>query len=296
MSDESVAPPGVMDPCQIIVERMREMVHVGVFADATSAAAQAPAAVCLGNVSWDFEKQSFIIPEVADTDPRDDVRQRAGARANEIVAPEGRIQAHAEDAGPTTFQVKGVVQAVAADDGTLPVIQAPGGSLQFSPAIPSGSIAPAAANTMSLAYLSNMVTGNSLVLDLGNSDPHSQFTIEKHGTAGLGTGTPVAAITAAAGGTIVIANGAFTEVNSSANLVVGSGANTLSIASGASVGLDRRQRGQVSAAGFRRRPWRCDGLCRGRVAGGNDRRTHHYGQGKNVALGTIDTIAGLAGV
>jgi hypothetical protein len=293
-TDNPLVPTAAADPCRTVVERTRETVHVGVFADAATATAQAPSAVCLGNVAWDTVQQSFV--PLNDSDPRDDPRRRAGVRASEIVAPEHRVIVHADDAGGVTMAVKGAVQAVAADDGTLPIVGAPGGAMQFSPAIPPGSLAPTPAATMSLSYLPMAATGNGLVLDLGNSDPNSQFVIEKHGSAGPGSGTPVASISAAGNGTISVANGAFTSVAATANVVVGSGPAQLSIQAMPPTGaIGIGTAGTLSLA-FGPNPGNAAVFLAGATPAATiDAHTVTVNE-KSVALGTIDAASGLAGV
>jgi hypothetical protein len=294
ISDDPLVPAGAADPCRSVVERMRETVHVGVFADAASAAAQAPGAVCLGNVAWDSAQHSFV--PYTDTDPRDDPRRRAGVRAQEIVAPEDRIVVHAEDGGAATLAVQGTLQAVAAPDGTPPVVGVPGGSVQFSPPIPPGSSAPVPAATMSLSYLSAAATGNALVLDLGNTDPNSQFVIEKHGGAGPGSGTPIASIAAAGNGTLTVASGDFTSVAAAANVIVGSGAAALSLQAVPPSGAVG-----IAAAGtlplvFGPNAGNAAVFLAGATPAATIDAHTVTASERSVALGTIDVARGLAGV
>lgn len=293
-TDDPLVPAAAGDPCRTIVERMRETVHVGVFADAATAASEAPGAVCLGNVAWDNAKQSFV--PLAGTDPRDDVRRRAGVRAQEIVAPENRILVHSEDARAVMLAVQGTVQAVAADDGTPPSIQVPGGTLQFSPAIAAGSVAPAASSTMSLSYMPVSATGNALVLDLGNSDPHSQLVIEKHGSAGPGSGTPVASISAAGNGTLAVTNGAFTSIAATAGVTVGPAPATLSIAAMPPAGAIGIGSAGTLPFAFGTQPGNAAVFLAGAAPAATIDAHTITANEKSVAFGTIDVAAGLAGV
>ncbi|MFN2462111.1 MAG: hypothetical protein ABR591_15765 [Candidatus Velthaea sp.] len=294
MTDDRLVPAAANDPCQTGVERVREMVHAGVFADDPTAQAQAPNAVPLGNVKWDAAQQSFVA--FTDADPRHDVRRRGGVRANEIVAPERRVTVHAEDTGATTLRVQGSLQAVAAGDGTLPVIQVPGGSGQFTPAIAPGSSAPPAANTIALSYLTNAATGNELVVDLGNSDPNSQVVIEKHGTGGPGSGTPVATISATGNGTLTVANGAFTAVDATANVVVGSGANTLSLEAVPPAGTIGVSAPKSLPLAFGANAGDAAVFLAGASPAATITAHTITANEKSVALGTLDANAGTAGV
>lgn len=293
-TDDSLVPNRTMDPCQTVVERVRETVHVGVFPDVATALAANPSAVCLGNVAWDFTRKSFV--PSTDTDPSHDTRQRGGVRANELVAPEHRVVVHSEDAAATTFTVKGTVQAIGSDDKTLPIIQAPGGAVNFSPAIPVDSAAPPATKTMSLSYIPKATTGNALVLDLGNADPNSQFLIEKHGNAGPGTGTQIASISAKGNGTIEVANGDFTAVNASANVTVSGSTSSLSIEAVPPFSAIGISASDSLALAYGAAPTDVAVF----VAGANptatiDAHTITLNE-KHVAVGTIDTAAGAAGI
>jgi hypothetical protein len=285
-TDDPLVPAAASDPCRTIIERMRETVHVGVFADAATAAAQAPGAVCLGNVAWDNAQQSFV--PLADVDPRDDTRRRAGVRANEIVAPEDRVVVHSEDVSTVTLAVKGVVQADA--------VQVPGGSVQFSPPIAPGSLSPTPSATMSLSYLAKSATGNALVLDLGNTDPNSQFVIEKHGSAGPGSGTPIASITAAGNGTLAVTNGNFTSVAAAAGVTVGTAPAALSIqAMPPSGAIGIGSAGTLPFA-FGSNPGNAAVFLAGAAPAATIDAHTVTANEKSVALGTLDAVRGLAGV
>lgn len=293
-TDDPLVPSAAANPCLTVVERVRETVHIGVFPDAATAAAQASGAVCLGNVAWDNAKQSFV--PLVDSDPRDDTRKRGGVRAHEIVAPEDRVAVHGEDDGAVTFAVNGTVQAVAAADGTLPSIAVPGGSVQFSPAIPPGSIAPPASATMSLSYVPVATTGNALVLDLGNSDPNSQLVIEKQGAAGPGSGTPVASITAAGNGTLAVPNGNFTSVSATASVVVGTAPATLSIEAVPPAGaIGFSSTGNLPFS-FGTAPGDAATFLAGATPAATIDAHTVTANEKSVAMGTIDAANGLAGI
>ncbi|MBV9270750.1 MAG: hypothetical protein JO165_06625 [Candidatus Eremiobacteraeota bacterium] len=288
LTESSLMPVGASDPCQTVIERVRETVHVGVFPDAATAQGQAPGAIPLGDVAWDAAQQSFV-PNT-DTDAAHDTRRRAGVRASEVVAPEHRVVVHAEDKAPADFQVEGTIEVTAAQDGTTPAIDiADGGALEFSPAG-----APAGAAPVAIGCILTGTTGNELVVDLGNTDPQSEFVIQKHGAGGLGTGTPVATIDAT--GTLGVSTVNSTTVNAASNVTVGSGNTTLSmqsVAPSGDVGLSAPGSlpiafgaGLNDAAVF--------------VAGANpvaaiDAHTITTKE-KSVAIGTIDTSAGTAGV
>ncbi len=287
ITEDPLVPAAAADPCQTVIDRVRETVHAGVFPDAATAQTQAPGAVCLGNVAWDAAQHSFV-PNT-DTDPAHDTRQRAGVRASEIVAPEHRVIVHAEDSAATDFDVKGTARVTAAGDGTPPAIEiADGGVLEFFAA---GS---PTATPISMGCIATGSTNNELALDLGNTDPKSAFVVEKHGTGGLGSGTPVATIDAT--GTLTIATVDAGNLNAGSNLTVGSAGNALSIQSvppSGAMGLSSQGSIPIAfgstagdAAVF--------------LAGANPAATvdaHAFtANEKSVAVGTIDANSGTAGI
>ena len=202
-----------LNPCSTFTsDRVRETPTVGVFLDDQDARATAPDAVCLGYLGWDGSAFQTYTGTAAS------VRQGGGVRAHEIVAPEHAVLAHAEDKAPTVFSVEGTLQAVAAQDGTAPVVAVPGGSLVFSAAPPA-----VATSKVSLAYRAPSATGNGLAIDLGNNDPSSSVVVES------GAGTTLAKIDGT--GTISANGGTFDTVKASTSVTVTTGRSTLTLGS-----------------------------------------------------------------
>jgi hypothetical protein len=202
-----------LNPCSTATsDRVRETPATGVFLDDASARAKFPDAVCLGFLGWDG---TALLSKPSTSQ---NVRQGAGVRAHEIVAPEHAVVTHAEDNKPTLFSVQGTLEAVASADGTAPVITTPGGSVVFSA---TAGAAPASA--VSLAYTAPTATGNGLLIDLGNNDPSSCVVVES------GAGTVLTRFDGT--GTVTANGGAFQTVTASTSVVVSSGPSTLTLGS-----------------------------------------------------------------
>lgn len=201
-----------LDPCRTASgDRTRETPAVGVFASDALARAANPNAVCLGYLAWDG---TSALQTYSGSEPS--VRQGGGVRVHEIVAAEGAVLAHAEDTSATTFSVKGTLCAIAADDGTAPVLAVPGGALEFSAARSA-----AAASTISLSYAASSATGNELAIDLGNDDPTSAVVVRSQSGTALATIDGTGSVSARAG--------AFDTMTVSSSVVVETGRSTLTL-------------------------------------------------------------------
>ncbi|HTV75089.1 MAG TPA: hypothetical protein VME66_15465 [Candidatus Acidoferrales bacterium] len=200
-----------LSPCTTSAgDRVQELANVGVFLSDSQARAQYPDAVCLGYLGWTgttFQAYTGSTP---------DVRQGGGVRAHEIVAPAHLVLAHAEDQAPTTLCVKGTLQAITADDGTAPLITAPGGSIDFC-----ATAGAPATSSVSLSYTAPSATGNGLVIDLGNNDPTSCVNVESE------AGTVLASVDGT--GTVTAKTGAFSNVDAATSVVVTTGTTTLTL-------------------------------------------------------------------
>jgi hypothetical protein len=199
----------VMNPCATAgSDIIRESANVGVFLSDAAARAQFPDAVCLGYLGWTGTAFALFSGTTSD------VRQGAGVRAYEIVAPEHLVIAHGEDSAPSTFSVKGTLQAIVSDNNAPPVLAVPGGTLVFSPWL----TVPVSSN-ISLGYTTVNTTGNGLTIDLGD-DPSSEVAFEGQQTVAI-TGTGLVSAAAISAGTL----------SASTNVVVTAGSSTLTLGS-----------------------------------------------------------------